>query len=306
MDNIGNKLKRERELRNISLDQLAEATRIQKKFLQALEEGRYELLSSPVFVVGFIRSYASYLGMDANPLVAEYEAARQALKPEIPPPRVVYRRKPKIAKAPVVAGFAVVLVVVVAAVGFFRSAPALKHEAAPAVEEDLVVPSSPTSAQDGKKAEPSPEEMLARAVMPPTMDFRASEEQAKTPKTAVPVEEKLPPAPTQKAEPEKSKAVAQPEKAAQSIQSSPKAYSNIVVLSAKGEDVWIYAVIDDNDVRDMYIRAGKSVVIRGNKSFSLTTGNALHLEIKANGKQVRIPGAEGNKIVRNWQLPLEK
>jgi hypothetical protein len=83
-------------------------------------------------------------------------------------------------------------------------------------------------------------------------------------------------------------------------------YTYNVTLEAKSKDVWIYVIIDDNEVRDMYIRAGRSVALHGNKSFKFTTGNALHLSVKVNGKPVYIPGSTDNKVIRNWLLPLEQ
>jgi cytoskeleton protein RodZ len=310
MNTVGEKLKKERIQRGISLDQMAASTRIQKKFLQALEEGRYEVLPASVFIVGFIRSYSAFLGVDASPLVAEYEADRQALKPTVEPFRLPSRRRAGIKKLPLVAGAFVIIAVVAGGVAYYRSTPTVRHEAAVAPpEEDLIIPTQPSILrQEKEKSEPSAEEVLEQALMPSaSTDFRAAEEAPTAgPKTMQTEEENAPKAAEPKAEPQKVKIIVQPEKPSPVIQSQPQTWTYFVTLSAKKEDVWIYAVIDENDVRDMYIRSGKSVIIRGNKSFSLTTGNALHLDVKVNGKHVRIPGSDDNKVVRNWLLPLER
>lgn len=70
---FGEHLKREREMRGISLEEIAAATRIQTRFLEAIEKERWDQLPGGVFNRGFIRSIARYLGMDEDNLVAEYD-----------------------------------------------------------------------------------------------------------------------------------------------------------------------------------------------------------------------------------------
>jgi cytoskeletal protein RodZ len=69
---FGEHLKREREMRGVSLEEIAAATRIAPRFLAALESEQWELLPGGVFNRGFIRSVARYLGLDEDSLVAEY------------------------------------------------------------------------------------------------------------------------------------------------------------------------------------------------------------------------------------------
>ena len=67
---IGKGLRQAREARNLSLEQVAQATHIRLRFLQALEAEQFELLPSPAQVRGFLRAYASYLKLDAASLLA--------------------------------------------------------------------------------------------------------------------------------------------------------------------------------------------------------------------------------------------
>ena len=69
---FGEHLKREREMRGVTLEEIAAATRIAPRFLVALESEQWELLPGGVFNRGFIRSVARYLGLDEDTLVAEY------------------------------------------------------------------------------------------------------------------------------------------------------------------------------------------------------------------------------------------
>lgn len=74
MDHAGQRLRDARTQLGLSLDEVAQTTRIPKASLVNLEEGRFDLLPADVFVRGFIRSYARAVGLDPNPLVRTYEA----------------------------------------------------------------------------------------------------------------------------------------------------------------------------------------------------------------------------------------
>jgi cytoskeletal protein RodZ len=72
MSPFGEHLKREREMRGVSLEELSSATRISTKFLTAIETGHWEQLPGGAFNRGFIRSASRYLGLDEDGMVAEY------------------------------------------------------------------------------------------------------------------------------------------------------------------------------------------------------------------------------------------
>jgi cytoskeletal protein RodZ len=69
---FGEHLKREREMRGVSLEEVSAATRISTRFLEAIENEKWEELPGGVFNRGFIRSIARFLGLDEDGLVAEY------------------------------------------------------------------------------------------------------------------------------------------------------------------------------------------------------------------------------------------
>jgi len=72
MPSFGENLRRERELRGIDLREMAEATKISIRFLQALEQDRVDILPGGIFPRAFVRQYAKYLGLDPDRLVAEF------------------------------------------------------------------------------------------------------------------------------------------------------------------------------------------------------------------------------------------
>lgn len=72
MPSFGENLRRERELRGVSLRDIAEATKISVRFLQAIEQDRVDVLPGGLFPRAFVRQYARCLGLDADRLVAEF------------------------------------------------------------------------------------------------------------------------------------------------------------------------------------------------------------------------------------------
>lgn len=75
MGSFGDRLRREREMRGISLDEIATATKISTRNLRALEEEKFNQLPGGIFNKGFVRAYAKFLGIDEEQIVAEYVAA---------------------------------------------------------------------------------------------------------------------------------------------------------------------------------------------------------------------------------------
>lgn len=76
---IGQDLKRERELRGISLKEIAESTKINIRFLRALEDDQFDALPGKFFTRGIIRGYAKYLGLEEESVLNKYHDALQFL-----------------------------------------------------------------------------------------------------------------------------------------------------------------------------------------------------------------------------------
>lgn len=74
---FGTWLRRQREAREISLRQIAERTKISMRYLQAMEDDRFEVLPAPVFAKGFLREYARYVGLSPDDVVNHYLSVQQ-------------------------------------------------------------------------------------------------------------------------------------------------------------------------------------------------------------------------------------
>jgi cytoskeleton protein RodZ len=120
----GAALRAERERRRTSLDAVARGTLVRMDFLELIEEDRLEDLPSGAYARGFIRAYATYLGLDPKPFITSYEKRCGQPAPELS--RVVRRgvRVPPAAQKRAVkiaitsASFLIILLVML---GVFRS-----------------------------------------------------------------------------------------------------------------------------------------------------------------------------------------
>jgi cytoskeleton protein RodZ len=85
MFEIGDALREARTRRQPTLRDAQEATRIRLKHLAALEDERFDELPEEVYVKGFLRAYADYLGLDGELFVAEFNSRLDANRPPPPP-----------------------------------------------------------------------------------------------------------------------------------------------------------------------------------------------------------------------------
>lgn len=76
--NFGERLRREREMREVSIEEIVKSTRISRRYIEALEREDWGKLPGGVFARGFVRSVARYLGLDEESLLGEYDLARSA------------------------------------------------------------------------------------------------------------------------------------------------------------------------------------------------------------------------------------
>lgn len=148
METLGQFLKRERELRGISQEDIAAFTRYHLTKIQALEEDRHELLPTPPYVKGMLRGIAKYLGLDVHEVLGRYEdllgvqkeqtlaSVDQKIKIALSP--FYYRRKFLVISATV--SF-LILVIVVSF--FFRESKKLKPL------EDISLPINTPALEEG-------------------------------------------------------------------------------------------------------------------------------------------------------------
>jgi cytoskeleton protein RodZ len=255
MGAFGERLRREREMRGITLDEISESTKISRRHLEALEKEDFDSLPGGVFNRGFVRAYARFLGLDEEQAVADYAAvtAEQAPPPDQFPLEVHEKPDPKLNPRRSTLPLVLALLALVAVLAIFWA----KNRNRPEQKTPI---SGTTGASTG-----------ATAVSPSPTATPGGEQPAtsETPAAANPT-----PAPTAPA------ATPSPEQ------------TFLVVIKAR-EDAWVSLSADGQRAWEGILKAQKQRAVRAGKRIELTTGNLGGLVINHNGKSLGVLGNQG-------------
>jgi cytoskeleton protein RodZ len=91
MESIGDKLKNQREQKGYSVEQIARDTNIAKRYLEALESEDFSVFPGDPYLIGFLRNYADYLGIDPDEMVGLYRNFQIQSQP-VPMDELLVRR----------------------------------------------------------------------------------------------------------------------------------------------------------------------------------------------------------------------
>lgn len=293
MSGFGERLRREREMRGVSLEEISDSTKIGTRSLKAIEDNEFDKLPGGIFNKGFVRAYSRFLGLDEDESVADFEAAwkeHQTAKGEPIEPVLAFDTKPDPPQAPPKTPWlamisAVLLLTALAGLAWFF---ALKGQHARA--------SNPAGATTGA-AQPS-------NVLPVEIDPNAASvvPVAASPGTPSPqMGTKSDAAPSVTEESSSSRADKKPdEPLPNSDSSAPSAPANTSVAPIQlkviaHEDSWYSVSADGKDLGQGILGAEKSRNIHAQKEVHLKLGNAGGVEISFNGKPVNLDG-EPNQV----------
>jgi cytoskeleton protein RodZ len=304
---FGTRLRLEREQRGITLDQISRSTKIGTRFLQALEQDRFEQLPGGIFNKGFIRAYARFLGLNEEQTLADYLAATS---PGEPAPvasetAVATAASPKIVGAQAESErattslpwgtFAMLLLVVAlsfAIWGFYTrerepSTP-VKHPVAPTTNSTgSTAPPANSPASDSQM--PASEGQAGESQKPP------SEVQTAPPE--VPADSSPHPAPTGSASPADSLGLTKAEPESSSTKAPVSAASLVtasftVHLKAR-KDAWVSITADGRKLSEETLSGGAEKSIRAANQIIVRTGNAGALDLEFNGQKLPTQGTYG-------------
>jgi cytoskeleton protein RodZ len=288
---LGATLRAEREKRGLSVDQVASVTKLRRQMIDALENEAWGELPHPVFVRGFIRTYAQVLGADEKNLVGLYERLMPARTEPIVP-LAGPRRSRK--------GWylAAILAVVLLGIVFLlwqehasppRQTALLQTEAAPestAKKGGIAKEAQPEKAEIPKKAEIREGTTSTQGNAPPAALLPSVDQN----KGEVSRTEAGP-----KNEQEKSKA------GASEVQNiavpAPEQGEDAYVLKAVVvERTWIRISIDDGEPKEYLFDPGFRMQWKAQKGFALLVGNAGGIELELNGQKLGKLGNLGQVI----------
>lgn len=103
MSGIGEQLRKAREAKGLSISDIEKATKIQSRYLEAIENNDFDKLPGDFYVRAFIRQYAQIVGLDGRELLNQYqgEVANEVSQPEESPAQEVHEGAHEEEAAPV-------------------------------------------------------------------------------------------------------------------------------------------------------------------------------------------------------------
>jgi cytoskeleton protein RodZ len=296
-ERIGDILRRERERRGDDLQRIADHLCIKTSLLQALENNDYDAFPADAYVIGFLRSYAIYLGFDGKDAIDRYrlEMAGRRRKPALAmPPAEVEGRAPS--------GL-VIVGALIAGILIYAIWYGLSSSDRSAVSQPPPLPTAPAPETPPPHSDATTPDFVPPGETPPASTDTAATAPDATPETVAapqaapaptptpaPVAAATPPAPT-------------PATSAHEIK-KPAAGANGHLQIRALQPSWI--LIKDSDgatVVDRVMKAGETYTVPDQKGLTLTTGNGSGLALSLDGKEMPKLSTDSAHVLRN--LPLD-
>jgi cytoskeleton protein RodZ len=262
---FGESLRREREMRGVTLEEISAATRIATRFLRAIEGEQWDQLPGGVFNRGFVRAVARYLGLDEENIVAEYTSAvgdRQTVPVWTGSPPVVTPEQPWLAWIA-----SVVILLLLLAGGWFGTRRFLAWRAAKREAQSVTVSAASSPASTG-----APQQTSAEPAFP---NSAASAEDAQDATSTVPA------------------AAADSAPAAVPISPANDRFE-LKIVAAKRTKVTVKA--DKDMVYDGTMKPGENHFFSATDDFQVSTKDAGVLHLELNGKTLAPIGPAGHAV----------
>ena len=269
MEPFGEYLKKAREKKKLSLEQIASQTRIQETHLRALESEDFANLPAKVFAKGFVRAYAKALDLDEEETLQRFLETScsfyEQIQPE--PPHVQVRLE--VAHQSIVNWKLVGIVAAVIAIGALWSWLPQQQEAPIALSEPEI-----SSPQEPIPPAFSPEE----SVLPVTpVDSVLTQPSPPAPVPAAPMPKPIPP-----------------------IEETTADVAHILEIEAT-QLTWVVVQSDQQTPNEALLQPGHRTTWKANKQFMLTLGNAAGVVIRLNG-ETQGPFGKPGQVVRDIRL----
>ncbi len=161
MASLGQDLKRERELRGISLKEISSSTKISLRFLQALEEDKLDILPGNFFIKAILRTYAKFIGLEEDHVLNKYYEASLELEQSLESKQIKRKTRPVVTKNIKKLIYYLALIIILLLFLFFLYYLFfLKKQTSPAIE----APKASTFLQEENTLPPSRTESLAEFI----------------------------------------------------------------------------------------------------------------------------------------------
>lgn len=303
METPGAYLKSKREALNISLQEISQVTRIRRSILEAIENNRYDLLPPKVFAQGFIKNYASYLGLDESEVIKRYSELVDV--PETDATATEVRTPPSFARL----FFIIVVVAGLLLAGAFllwknfqekKTADMMPQQADPAASRVLTTPPPDEGSGDeaGREAAEVPESSLSiiqtDAGSPTAM--MVGQQPPETAGQQPPgTDEQNPPAAA--VDPPLTAIVEQkPAVATAGRQPADAAAGPLVLKIVASQNTWMRIQSDREPPVEFTLRGGEMRSVNAAEKFTIRIGNAGGADLFLNGQELGRPGKPGEVL----------
>ena len=288
MASLGENLRREREMRGISLEEISAATKISVRFLTALENNDFAGIPGGIFTRGFIRAYAGYLGLDQEQVMAEYELVAQPRDYELGRLTSANRPSQRRGRPVRVLPLAVAAVLLVGGYALFR----YSHRAAyaPIITSSPVSSAAqPTPSQSAPTPAPVTRGSPTAGADTPTSGPSGAPAQAPPTSTGAPGQTASQAAPSlvDATKPGSNPAAPGP------TENAGSSRDGLVLQLAATEPVWVSVEADGKTALQRVLHPNDVTTLKAADHFDLTTGNAQGLILTLNGETLKPLGRQG-------------
>lgn len=309
-EELGPLLRAEREKKGLSVDDVALHLKISGRIIRALEDGDEDSLPHNVYVRGFVRSYAAFLGFNDEELNAATEAVNFDEEPVAPQSVYTPINDNPLSRKTLFVIFLALCIVAVGGVLYIQESGILTNDTPTSEVLTTAKPAPPLQEPGSSGAAPQPAEKTTNggaAQSAPTTKPVAPT--APAPAKPVPVTQNslapqstAPSAASPAAAPA-AQAAATPQSESPTMASKPgQPDMHKVIITALAE-CWIHSNADSTDTRQFSLRKGDTFALTFSKKLTLKLGNAGGVRIRYDGEDLPAPGTDGQ--VRTLSFPLE-
>lgn len=291
MESIAEALKKARKGKGLSLEEIAKETNINKKYLKALEEGNYDLFPGEAYVKGFLRNYASFLGLAAEELVKGYSLKKSSpVTPPAPSRKRSKKKDRRVLYYLLLCAMVVLLIFLIWRVirPNLRQYLSLQEpeRAAPAglsrPPEAEIEASRERKEEGEEKPEGEPEE--EEELIEEEEDAEEDDEEDKK-------EEQL-----------EEETLGPERKEIFPFSRFPLGERKLILRGAVAEETWVEVGIDGVDFEKGILEKGEERVWRAREEIKIKIGNAGGIELFLNERTVGELGKRGEVVTKNFTL----
>lgn len=290
MELFGECLKKAREKKGLSLEQVSSKTRIPESRLQALESEDFASLPAKVFAKGFVRSYAKTLGLDEEETLQRFLEASDGFYAQVQLDSPHVQVKLDVARQPIVSWKLILIIVAVIAIGVIGAIwswfPQQQKASIALPEPEVSSPIEPI--QESIPPSSSSEEGISPAAPLDSVPAQSSSP-APVPTDSQPQPMRLP--------------IVKPVLSTSPIPFTEKTTddgSQILEIEAT-QLTWVVVQSDQHIPKEALLQPGQRITWKADKQFLLTLGNAAGVLIRLNGEP-QGPFGKPGQVVREIRL----